>query len=102
LAEEFAAPYFVFRDAGVDLTLASRAASHRSIPSATFRKTSPAMARFKKDPTGRRPLPRAAAQRRSVQGARIFSAGREAGGLVGNPSLPGPYMIRVKLPMGTS
>ena len=29
------------------------------------------------------------------------SAGREVGGSGGNPSAPGPYVIRVKLPMGT-
>jgi putative intracellular protease/amidase len=40
--EEFAAPYFVFRDAGVDLTLASpKAGSHRSIPRATCPKIRP-------------------------------------------------------------
>jgi putative intracellular protease/amidase len=40
--EEFAAPYFVFRDAGVDLTLASpKGARLRSIPRAIYRKTRP-------------------------------------------------------------
>ena len=37
--EEFAAPYFVFRDAGVDLTLASpKGGSRRSIPRAMCRR----------------------------------------------------------------
>jgi putative intracellular protease/amidase len=40
--EEFAAPYFVFRDAGVELTIASqRAGSLRWIPKATSLKTRP-------------------------------------------------------------
>jgi len=37
--EEFAAPFFVFRDAGIELTLASpKAASHRSTRRVTCRK----------------------------------------------------------------
>src|SRR5215467_5775526 len=50
--EEFAAPYFVFRDAGVDLTLASPKGGHPPIdPKSDLPENqTPAMARFKKDP----------------------------------------------------
>jgi putative intracellular protease/amidase len=49
--EEFAAPYFVFRDAGVDLTLASPKGGQPPIdPKSDLPENqTPAMARFKKD-----------------------------------------------------
>ncbi len=49
--EEFAAPYYVFRDAGVDLTLASPKGGQPPIdPESDLpEKQTPAMARFKKD-----------------------------------------------------
>jgi putative intracellular protease/amidase len=49
--EEFAAPYFVFRDAGVDLTLASPQGGQPPIdPKSDLPENqTPAMARFKKD-----------------------------------------------------
>ena len=49
--EEFAAPYFVFRDAGVELTLASPKGGQPPIdPKSDLPKNqTPAMARFKKD-----------------------------------------------------
>jgi putative intracellular protease/amidase len=49
--EEFAAPYFVFRDAGVDLTLASPKGGQPPIDpkSDQSENQTPAMARFKKD-----------------------------------------------------
>ena len=50
--EEFAAPYFVFRDAGVDLTLASPKGGQPPIdPKSDLPENqTPAMTRFKKDP----------------------------------------------------
>ena len=49
--EEFAAPYFVFRDAGVDLTLASPKGGEPPVDpkSDLAENQTPAMARFKKD-----------------------------------------------------
>src|SRR5947209_6590586 len=50
--EEFAAPYFVFRDAGVDLTLASPKGGQPPVdPKSDLPEgQTPAMARFKQDP----------------------------------------------------
>ena len=52
--EEFAAPYFVFRDAGVDLTLASPKGGQPPIdPKSDLpEEQTPAMARFKQDARG--------------------------------------------------
>jgi putative intracellular protease/amidase len=56
--EEFAAPYFVFRDAGVDLTLASPKGGQPPIdPKSDLPENqTEAMARFKKDPEAQRAL----------------------------------------------
>src|ERR1700720_3980098 len=56
--EEFAAPYYVFRDAGVELTLASPKGGQPPIdPESDLpEKQTPAMARFKQDPTAQKAL----------------------------------------------
>jgi len=56
--EEFAAPYFVFRDAGVELTLASPKGGLPPIdPKSDLPENqTPAMARFKKDPSAQKAL----------------------------------------------
>jgi putative intracellular protease/amidase len=56
--EEFAAPYFVFKDAGVDVTLASPKGGQPPIdPKSDLPENqTPAMARFKKDPAAQRAL----------------------------------------------
>ena len=56
--EEFAAPYFVFRDAGVKLTLASPKGGQPPIdPKSDLPENqTPAMARFKKDPAAQQAL----------------------------------------------
>ena len=56
--EEFAAPYFVFRDAGVELTLASPKGGQPPIdPKSDLPENqTPAMARFKKDQAGQKAL----------------------------------------------
>jgi putative intracellular protease/amidase len=56
--EEFAAPYFVFRDAGVDLTLASPKGGQPPIdPKSDLPENqTPAMARFKKDDVAKQAL----------------------------------------------
>ena len=56
--EEFAAPYFVFRDAGVDLTLASPKGGQPPIDpkSDLLENQTPAMARFKRDKTAQNAL----------------------------------------------
>lgn len=56
--EEFAAPYFVFRDAGVELTLASPNGGQPPIdPESDLpEKQTPAMARFKKDAAAQQAL----------------------------------------------
>jgi putative intracellular protease/amidase len=56
--EEFAAPYFVFRDAGVDLTLASPKGGQPPIdPKSDLPEgQTPAMTRFKHDPTAQKAL----------------------------------------------
>lgn len=56
--EEFAAPYFVFRDAGVELTLASPKGGQPPVdPKSDLPENqTPAMARFKKDPTAQQAL----------------------------------------------
>src|SRR5438309_11058982 len=56
--EEFAAPYFVFRDAGVDLTLASPKGGQPPIdPKSDLPEgQTPAMARFKEDKTAQAAL----------------------------------------------
>ena len=56
--EEFAAPYFVFRDAGVELTLASPKGGQPPIdPKSDLPENqTPAMARFKKDATAQKAL----------------------------------------------
>jgi putative intracellular protease/amidase len=56
--EEFAAPYFVFRDAGVDLTLASPKGGQPPIdPKSDLPEgQTPAMNRFKQDPTAQKTL----------------------------------------------
>jgi putative intracellular protease/amidase len=56
--EEFAAPYFVFRDAGVDLTLASPKGGQPPIdPKSDLPENqTPAMARFKKDARAQKEL----------------------------------------------
>ena len=58
--EEFAAPYFVFRDAGVDLTLASPNGGQPPVDpkSDDPAKQTDAMARFKKDPRAQLELSR--------------------------------------------
>ena len=58
--EEFAAPYFVFRDAGVELTLASPKGGQPPIdPKSDLPEDqTPAMARFKKDPAAQKALSR--------------------------------------------
>ena len=56
--EEFAAPYFVFRDAGVDLTLASPKGGQPPIdPKSDLpEEQTPAMVRFKQDARGQKEL----------------------------------------------
>jgi len=56
--EEFAAPYYVFRDAGIDLTLASVKGGQPPIdPKSDLPgNQTPAMARFKNDPTAQKDL----------------------------------------------
>jgi len=56
--EEFAAPYFVFRDAGVDLTLASPKGGQPPLDSKSDlpEEQTPAMTRFKKDEAGKKAL----------------------------------------------
>jgi putative intracellular protease/amidase/predicted enzyme related to lactoylglutathione lyase len=56
--EEFAAPYFVFKDAGVELTLASPKGGQPPIdPKSDLPENqTPAMTRFKKDPTAQKAL----------------------------------------------
>ena len=56
--EEFAAPYYVFRDAGVDLTLASPKGGQPPIdPESDLpEKQTPAMARFKQDGSAQKAL----------------------------------------------
>ena len=56
--EEFAAPYFVFRDAGVDLTLASPKGGQPPLdPKSDLPESqTPAMARFKQDETAQEAL----------------------------------------------
>ena len=56
--EEFAAPYFVFRDAGVDLTLASPKGGQPPVdPKSDMPENqTPAMARFKKDTAAQKAL----------------------------------------------
>ena len=56
--EEFAAPYYVFRDAGVELTLASPKGGQPPIdPESDLpEKQTPAMARFKQDPSAQKAL----------------------------------------------
>ena len=56
--EEFAAPYYVFRDAGVDLTLASPKGGQPPIdPKSDLPENqTPAMARFKQDETAKQAL----------------------------------------------
>src|ERR1700690_2186377 len=56
--EEFAAPYFVFRDAGVDLTLASPKGGQPPLDpkSDTPESQTPAMTRFKQDPAAQKAL----------------------------------------------
>lgn len=58
--EEFAAPYYVFRDAGVDLTLASPKGGQPPIdPKSDLPENqTPAMSRFKKDPEAQEALSR--------------------------------------------
>jgi len=58
--EEFAAPYFVFRDAGVQLTLASPKGGQPPIdPKSDLQENqTPAMARFKKDEAAQKALAR--------------------------------------------
>ena len=58
--EEFAAPYFVFRDAGVELTLISPKGGQPPIdPKSDLPENQiPAMARFKKDPAAQKALRR--------------------------------------------
>ena len=56
--EEFAAPYFVFRDAGVDLTLASPKGGQPPLDPVSDlpENQTPAMTRFKKDPVAQKAL----------------------------------------------
>src|SRR6202020_255860 len=56
--EEFAAPYFVFRDAGVELTLASPKGGQPPLDPKSDQpeNQTPAMARFKKDKTAQSAL----------------------------------------------
>ena len=58
--EEFAAPYFVFRDAGVRLTLASPKGGQPPLdPKSDLPESqTPAMTRFKQDQTAQRRSPR--------------------------------------------
>jgi len=57
--EEFAAPYFVFRDAGVELTLASPKGGQPPIDpkSDTPENQTPAMARYKQDTAAQKAFP---------------------------------------------
>ena len=61
--EEFAAPYFVFRDAGVDLTLASPKGGQPPVdPKSDLPENqTDAMARFKQDPLAQKALAKPAA-----------------------------------------
>jgi putative intracellular protease/amidase len=63
--EEFAAPYFVFRDAGVDLTLASPKGGQPPIDpkSDPPENQTPAMAQFKKDERAKKELSQTAGER---------------------------------------
>jgi len=56
--EEFAAPYFVFKDAGVELTLASPKGGQPSLDPKSDKpeNQTPAMTRFKKDATAQKTL----------------------------------------------
>jgi putative intracellular protease/amidase len=54
--EEFAAPYFVFRDAGVELTLASPKGGQPPVDPKSDLPETPAMARFKKDERAQKEL----------------------------------------------
>jgi putative intracellular protease/amidase len=56
--EEFAAPYFIFRDAGVELTLASPKGGQPPLDPKSDKpeNQTPAMARFKKDATAQKAL----------------------------------------------
>jgi putative intracellular protease/amidase len=56
--EEFAAPYFVFKDAGVDVTLASPKGGQPPIDpkSDLTENQTPAMARFKRDAAAQKAL----------------------------------------------
>src|ERR1700680_1689828 len=66
--EEFAAPYFVFRDADVQLTLASPKGGQPPIdPKSDLPENqTPAMARFKQDPTAQKALSQSGRLRHSI------------------------------------
>src|SRR3954451_24414212 len=77
--EEFAAPYFVFRDAGVDLTLASPCGGQPPIdPKSDLPENqTPPMARFKRDSSVQKALSetRKLSQMKSDGFDRIFYVG---------------------------
>jgi putative intracellular protease/amidase len=77
--EEFAAPYFTFRDAGVELTLASPKGGQPPIdPKSDLPENqTAAMARFKQDPVARKALSRTAklADMRSENHDTVFYVG---------------------------
>ena len=81
--EEFAAPYFVFRDAGVDLTLASPKGGQPPLdPKSDLPENqTPAMTRFKKD---------AAAQKALAKTVRLADVKAEDFDTVFYPSGHGP------------
>ena len=74
--EEFAAPYFVFKDAGVELTLASPKGGQPPLdPKSDLPENqTPAMARFKKDKTAQEALANTA--KLSSVNAEDFEIGR--------------------------
>ncbi|MDB6154221.1 MAG: ThiJ/PfpI domain protein [Chthoniobacteraceae bacterium] len=90
--EEFAAPYFVFRDAGVELTLASPKGGQPPIdPKSDLEENqTPAMARFKQDHVAQKTLSRTArlADMRAEDFDTIFYVGGHGPmwDLVDNPS----------------
>jgi len=68
--EEFAAPYFVFRNGGADLTLASRKGGQPPInPKSNLPENqTPAMARFKKDERAKKELSQTVGERPKLFG----------------------------------
>ena len=94
--EEFAAPYFVFRDAGVQLTLASPKGGQPPIdPKSDLPENqTPAMARFKQDPAAQKALSQTVrARRRESAGLRysiLCGRARPPMGPRGKPRIRSP------------